>query len=246
MVECLYQPLQTVSISFVPLFGNIGGAPPNGVSIHLFGSTERRLKLLPSHDTLVNAVVRVCASQGSVGKRPFAGIEAIPLVNEGCGVSLPSARFREDCLPSIAVARPLVQDKDAGEVAKIANTLQPLTRQVVECHCRTFAANVQRSQLLAAPARNLGTTQTDSEIFGLLDQPVRDFNHFDPWHRQPQGQRIAAFAAASSRESDCSEFDGLFSMGFAFQCRKLRCDEVAGVLTKTVTQSPPSASDVSS
>src|SRR5271166_4018599 len=143
MVQRGHQLMQTVSISFVPLFGNIGGALPNGVSIHLFGPTERRLKRLPSHDTLVNTGVRVCAPQGRVRERPLAGIEAIPLVNEGCGVSLPSRCFPEDYLPSVAVARPFVKDKDPGEIAKIANTLQQLTRQVVERHCRTPAADIQ-------------------------------------------------------------------------------------------------------
>src|SRR5579864_4333563 len=122
MAERFYQPLQTVSIPFVPLFGNIGGALPNGVSIHLFGSTECRLKRLPSHDTLVNTVVRVCAPQGRVGKRPLAGIEAVALVNKCYGVSLPSPPFRENRLPSVAVARPLIQNKDPGEIAKITNT----------------------------------------------------------------------------------------------------------------------------
>ena len=62
MAERFHQPLQTDPVSLVPLLGNIGGAPPNGVSIHLFCTTERRLERLPSHHTLVNAVVRVCAS----------------------------------------------------------------------------------------------------------------------------------------------------------------------------------------
>jgi len=44
MVECLPQPLQTDPVSLIPLFGNPGSALPNGVSIHLFGSTECRLK----------------------------------------------------------------------------------------------------------------------------------------------------------------------------------------------------------
>jgi hypothetical protein len=127
MVECLHQPLQTDPVSLIPLFGNPGSALPNAVSIHLFGSTERRLKRFPSRDTLVHIVVCVHPSQGIIGETPFAGIEAIPLVTEGCGVSLLSPRFREDCLPSVAVARPLVQDKDPCEVTKIANTLQQLT-----------------------------------------------------------------------------------------------------------------------
>src|SRR5580704_6962008 len=103
MVECLHQPLQTDPVSLIPLFGNPGSALPNAVSIHLFGSTERRLKRLPSRDTLVHIVVCVHPSQGIIGETPFAGIEAIPLVNEGCGVSLLSPRAFEKiaCRPSL-------------------------------------------------------------------------------------------------------------------------------------------------
>jgi hypothetical protein len=124
MAERFHEPLQTDPVSLVPLVGNIGSAPPNGVSFHLFGPTERWLKRLPSRDTLVNAVVRVRTSQGRVGKRPLAGIEAVALVDECCGVPLASLCFSaENCLPSVAVARPLVQDKNPGEVLNIKNPL---------------------------------------------------------------------------------------------------------------------------
>jgi len=148
--------MQAVSISFVPLFGDIGSTPPNGVSIHLFGPTERRLKRLPSHHTLVYTVVRVYASQGIVWEAPFTGIEAVPLIDEGCVVALaPQDLAAEDCLPSIAVARPLVQNENPREVSNIDDSLKQLAGQVVESHAWTLAANVQRSQLLSALARNL-------------------------------------------------------------------------------------------
>jgi len=93
MAERFHQSLQTDSVAFVPLFRNLGSAAPNGVSIHLFGSTERPLKRLPPHHTLVNAVVAVCASKGRVRERPLARVEAVALVNEGCSLSLASWRF---------------------------------------------------------------------------------------------------------------------------------------------------------
>src|SRR5208282_4746896 len=108
---------------------------------------------------------------------------------EGSVVAMASQGLAtEDCLPSVAVARPLVKDKDTRKVTNICDLLQQLPRQVVECHARTLAAYVQRSQLLAAPARNLGATQADSEVFCVFDEPVRNFNHFHPWHRQPERQ----------------------------------------------------------
>src|SRR5580692_5432138 len=81
------------------------------------------------------------------------------------------------CRPSLLHVH-LSSTKDGGEVGKIANNLQQLTRQVVASHCRTLASQVQRSQLLAAPTRNLGATQADSEVFCAFDEPIGDFNHF--------------------------------------------------------------------
>jgi hypothetical protein len=64
MAERVHQPFQTDPVTLVPLLGNVGSAPPNGVSIHLFGPAERRLKRLLPHHTLVNAFVRVCCLEG--------------------------------------------------------------------------------------------------------------------------------------------------------------------------------------
>ena len=75
----VHQLMQAASISFVPLFWNVGATLPDRTCIHLLGPTERRLKRLPYHDTLVRAVVRVRASKGRVGERPLAGIEAVAL-----------------------------------------------------------------------------------------------------------------------------------------------------------------------
>src|SRR5208282_4388642 len=140
-------------------------------------------------NSLVNTIVRVYTSERRVRETPLAGIETVALVDEGGEVALASQGFAtEDRLSSIGVARPLVQDKNPGEVTNIHDSLKQLARQVVECHAWTLAAHVQRSQLLAAPARNLGTTQVDSESLCVFDEPSGDFNHFHPWHRQPQDQ----------------------------------------------------------
>ena len=46
-----------------------------------------------------------------------------------------------------------------------------------------------------------GATQADSEVFGVFDQPIGDFNHFHPWHRQPERQTklVASISFASTR-----------------------------------------------
>src|SRR5205807_3809137 len=104
MVQCLHQSIQSVSILFVPLFRNLGSTPPDGVRIHLFYSGQCGFECLPPRDTLVHAVVCVYPSQGIVREAPLAGVEAVSLVNERCGVSLASLCFaEEDCLASIAI-----------------------------------------------------------------------------------------------------------------------------------------------
>ena len=88
-----HQPLQTGPVPLVPLFRNLGRTPPDGVLIHLLCPGQCGFECLPSRDTLVDAIVRVDAAQRIVWEAPFAGIKAVPLVNEGCGVSLASWRF---------------------------------------------------------------------------------------------------------------------------------------------------------
>src|ERR1700727_1086530 len=77
MVQCLNQPMQTVSISFVPLFRDLDRAPPNGVRIHLFCSGQCWFECVPPGDTLVYTIVRVYPSERTVRKTPLAGIEAV-------------------------------------------------------------------------------------------------------------------------------------------------------------------------
>jgi hypothetical protein len=125
MVQRLYQPMQTVSISFVPLLRDLSRTPPHGVRIHLFCSGQCWFECLPSRHTLVYTIVRVYASERTVRESPFAGIEAVALVDEGSVVSVASQGLAtEDCLPPIAVARPLVEHKNSREVTNIHDSLK--------------------------------------------------------------------------------------------------------------------------
>jgi hypothetical protein len=124
MVQCFHQSMQAVSISFVPLFRDRGRTPPDGVRIHLFCSGQYRFECFPSRDTLVHTIVCVYASKGKVRKRPLAGVEAVALVDESSVVSAAAPGFAaDDCLPSIAVASPLVQNKNPREVPNVKNPL---------------------------------------------------------------------------------------------------------------------------
>jgi hypothetical protein len=116
--------MQAVSISFVPLFRNRGRTPPDGVRVHLLCPGQSGFERLPSRDTLVHTVVCVHPSQGIIGETPLAGIEAVALVDEACCISLTSLFLPvENSLPSAAVARPLVQDKNPRKVLNIENPL---------------------------------------------------------------------------------------------------------------------------
>jgi hypothetical protein len=124
MAERFYKPLQTVSISFVPLFRNLGRTPPDGVGIHLFCSGQCWFECLPATDTLVHTIVRVYTSERTVRETPFTAIETVALIDEGSVVALASQGLAtEDRLPPIAVARPLVQHKNSHEVTNIHDSL---------------------------------------------------------------------------------------------------------------------------
>src|ERR1700721_684134 len=145
MVQHLHQAMQTISISFIPLFGNLGRTPPDPVHIRLFCSGQYGFECLPSRDTLVNAVVCVHPSQRIIGETPLAGIEAVALVDEDCCISLTSLFLSvEDSLPSVAVACPLVQDKNPREVVNIDDSLKQFARQEAECHAGTLPAHAGR------------------------------------------------------------------------------------------------------
>jgi hypothetical protein len=92
----------------------------------------------------------------------------------------------KDRLPSVRVARPFVQDKNAGEVSDIPDSSQEFWRQVIQYHAgRSY---VKRSQLLAASARNRLAGKLDSQCFCVFNQPVGYFNDFDTRHWQSQRQ----------------------------------------------------------
>lgn len=200
--------MQAVSISFVPLFRNLNRTPPDCVRIHLFCSGQCWFDCLPSRDTLVYTIVRVDTSERTIRETPLAGIETVALVDEGSVVALASQGLAtEDRLSPITVARPFIQDKNSREVLNIKNSLQQLARQVVECHARTLGAHVQRSQLFAAPARNLDTAKLDSKIFCVLNERVGHFNHFHARHGQAECQpRLVASISFASTLMCCGLF----------------------------------------
>jgi hypothetical protein len=72
IVERLDQPIQTVSISFVLLFRNLGRTAPDGVRIHLLCSGQGGFEHLPSRDTLVYTIVRVYTSERTIRETPLA------------------------------------------------------------------------------------------------------------------------------------------------------------------------------
>jgi hypothetical protein len=121
ILERLDQPIQTVSISFVLLFRNLGRTTPDSVRIHLFCSGQGGFEYLPSRDTLVYTIVRVYTSERTIRETPLAGIETVALVDEGSVVALASQDLaKKDRLSPITVARPVVKDKDTRKVTSIS------------------------------------------------------------------------------------------------------------------------------
>jgi len=118
--ELTYEPFQADTVSLVPLLWNVGRKLPNSSLVHRLCSRQCRFERFPARNRFVHAVVRVDATQGKVGKRPLAGIEAAPLVNERRRVLSASRRpAAEDRLPTVAVARPLIEHKNSGKAGDI-------------------------------------------------------------------------------------------------------------------------------
>lgn len=90
----------------------------------------------------------------------------------------------KDRLSSIAIAGPLVENQNAGEVAEITDALQHFIRQVVERQTGAVLADVEQSQLLAALARNLRACQLEPQFRSVLDKPVGYFDHLNLRHGQ--------------------------------------------------------------
>src|SRR6266568_8312429 len=123
--------MQCLGVVFIPCFGYAAGTLLNLVKAHILSAIEGRLKAAPSGHTYIRSVVGVDAAQWRVGKRPLAGIEAIAVVNECDPILTATRRTSKYALPSIAVAQPLVEHEDAGEIGEIGNFVELPFRQVV-------------------------------------------------------------------------------------------------------------------
>jgi hypothetical protein len=125
---------------------------------------------------------------GEVWKRLLTGVEAITLINESCSVSSASSPPREDRLPTVGVARPLVQDKHSGKVCQIVNPRKQFARQVVDRQSRIFRAEIKRGQFFDALTWDFPTTHLDPSVWSVLDEPIGDLNHLDGCHREAERQ----------------------------------------------------------
>src|SRR5581483_10123261 len=127
--ELFHKAFEPSPIPLIPLFGSLRRAPPDGIYICLLCPAECWLEGFPPCDSFVHAVVRMCPAQRGVRKCPLTGIETVTLVNERCAISAASGHLtREDGLPPIGIARPLVQHQHAGKVCQIRNSGQQFAR----------------------------------------------------------------------------------------------------------------------
>ena len=77
-------------------------------------------------------IARIDAAQRGIRKTPFAGIEAISLINKDDVVSAFPGFPPKDRLPAIGVSSPLVECQHSRECLGIAHTFEDALRQVIE------------------------------------------------------------------------------------------------------------------
>jgi hypothetical protein len=128
-----------VQVVGVPFWGNLANQIiENSFSDAFFNPLDPRTKRLAPCHTFTDAVAGVQASQRSIGKIPFPGIEAKPLVDHDRSVSQlrcfePVARCSEEKgLPAIRVARPFVEDQHARKIVQVFNLHQLFVRQKIK------------------------------------------------------------------------------------------------------------------
>ena len=128
-----------------PFMRDYGDASPNVEVVQLFYARENRLEGLPSLDVFIYVVFVICAVERQVEEVPLSGVEAIALVNECDAVA--ALMLREYCLPSIGIAGPFIEGKNANEVLPIYDSIEDRLRQVLENKIIPRIGNVTYSDM---------------------------------------------------------------------------------------------------
>src|SRR6478672_8492869 len=116
----------------VPLWRDRIGTTPEVERFSLFGFRKSGLKRVPAGHARIDTVPRVDATQRAVRIAPFAGIEAIALIDKGRGIAALLRLFAEYRLSPITVSCPFVQHQDTREVGNVPDFRQHAFRKIVK------------------------------------------------------------------------------------------------------------------
>src|SRR5208282_6087045 len=95
------QFFERAPVAGIPLWRNTRSTVPYNVFVHSFYRREPWLKRFPPAHIQIHLVLGIYPSQRIIRERPFAGIEAISLINEGHRVLLLSHLPPERCLSAV-------------------------------------------------------------------------------------------------------------------------------------------------
>src|SRR6478736_5961058 len=108
----------------VPLWRDRISTAPEVNRLSAFGFGERGLKRIPPSHTGIYTVPGINSPQRGVWIAPFAGIEAIALIDKGRGIAALLRFFAENRLSPITVSCPFVQHQDTCEVGNVPDFCQ--------------------------------------------------------------------------------------------------------------------------
>src|SRR6185312_9009237 len=120
-IQLFDNPVQSRLVLLIPFGWNTGRDTPNGINIHFFGAGEGRLECFPIPHVLINTVSRIDTPERRVWEAPFARVKAIALINEHGPISTLLRLTIENRLPSIGVARPLVEHQHARKIVEVGD-----------------------------------------------------------------------------------------------------------------------------
>src|SRR5580658_5149885 len=184
--ELLHQPLDRTQVAAVPLRWNLLRNCPKPVRLKPLDARQPRLKAAPTRHARVHLVARKHAPQRRIREAPLACIEAVPLVDEDRAVLALARSPLKDCLPSVAVSRPLIERQDTPELRQIPHFLHLGLGQIVH-HLSWHQASDELAPKLQPTREKLthAFANLQHHAWAISNQPVAHFNDIALWNRQP-------------------------------------------------------------
>lgn len=154
-------------------------------SVVMLSAREGRFKVVPAFYVLIDVVAVINAMQGQVGKSPLTGIEVIAVINESGVIVAIICALGKNCLSSVAIASPLVEDKDPREIFNIEYSTRKRLRDIIKNVMGERVSYIPNRKLLPWPAKDAHSGRLNSKFRGALDEPFRNiyysgFRHWKP------------------------------------------------------------------